>query len=87
MAAILRPEVIKYDIIGRMERFDDDFGSINAALGNTLTPDGDAALQVREAREQLTDHYTGPLRDKVRELYARDFARFRYAKYGGGERK
>ena len=87
MASILRPEVIKYDIIGRMERFDDDFGSINASLGNALIVAGVAAPQVKESRDLLSDHYTRPLRDKVGDIYARDFARFRYAKFAGGERK
>lgn len=87
MAAILRPELIAYNIIGRMEQFDADFNSINTALGNALTPNDVAAPQIKDARDQLTDHYTEPLRDMVRELYARDFARFRYAKFDRGARK
>jgi hypothetical protein len=87
MAAILRPEVIAYDIIGRMERFEEDAGRVNAALGNALILKRAVAPKAGNARDQLADHYTEPLRDKVRALYARDFARFRYAKSAGGERK
>ena len=87
MAAALRPEVITYDIIGRMERFDEDIERINARLGGGLTLGGITASQGDEAGQHLSDHYTETQRDKVRDLYARDFARFRYAKHAKAERK
>ena len=87
MAAALRSEVITYDIIGRMERFDEDFERINARLGGGLTLGGIVAPQGDEAGQHLSDHYTETQRDKVRDLYARDFARFRYAKHAKAERK
>ena len=78
MTSILRPDLVPYDVIGRIESFDTDFQEINRRLGGII-PDAPSATPHRtDAGKKMDDIYTDPLRATVRTIYEADFETFGY---------
>lgn len=78
LARLLRPDLIPYDLIGRLENFEADFAAVSARIGQTPAGDAVAAPHQTGAAERIGDFYTPDLRARVAALYAEDFATFGY---------
>ena len=80
MTSILRPDLVPYDVIGRIETFDADFAEINRRLGGII-PDAPSATPHRtDAAKRVGENFTDTLREAVRAIYASDFDTFGYAR-------
>jgi hypothetical protein len=78
MARLLRPDLIPYDLIGRLERFEEDFATLSARIGTSPAREAVAVPHLTRAADRLAEFYTQDLRDRVAALYAEDFAAFGY---------
>lgn len=78
MARLLRPDLIPYDKIGRLETFEADFASVSARIGVSPAAAVVAVPHQTRAADRLDEFYTPDLRARVAALYAEDFAAFSY---------
>ena len=78
MARLLRPDLIAYDLIGRLETFEADFAVLSARIGQSPAAAVVAVPHLTRAADRLAEFYTPALRDRVATLYAEDFAAFNY---------
>ena len=78
MARLLRPDLIQYDLIGRLETFEADFATLSARIGQSPAAEAVAVPHLTRAADRLAEFYTTGLREKVAALYAEDFAAFSY---------
>lgn len=76
---LLRPDLINYELIGRLETFDEDFAKLNEMLGGILGDAVTATPHKTGATDQMAAHYTPELSQAVAEIYAQDFETFDYA--------
>jgi hypothetical protein len=78
MTSILRPDLVPYDEIGKIETFEEDFQRINLRLGGILPVAASATPHRTDAARKVDEIYTGPLRETVRAIYGADFEAFGY---------
>ena len=78
MARLLRPDLIQYDLIGRLETFEADFAVVSARIGVSPAAEAVAVPHLTRAADRLAEFYTADLRARVAALYAEDFAAFSY---------
>ncbi|MGZ9809366.1 sulfotransferase family protein [Pseudoroseicyclus sp. H15] len=75
---LLRPDLVRYGLIGKIESFDADFAALDARLGGLLGAYEARAPHRTNAAALLAEHYTPEIREKVALLYGEDFRRFGY---------
>jgi hypothetical protein len=67
---------MRYHFIGRLERFDEDFGHVCKTLGVAAVTD--AVRHSTRASEKLASFYGGEEIGLVQTIYADDFTTFGY---------
>lgn len=75
---LLRPDLIKYDLIGKLETFDDSYAELKTLLKDKIDDYRTIAPHKTNAADLLDEHYTPELRAIVADLYAKDFEHFDY---------
>lgn len=75
---ILRPRLINYTLLGRMEQFEQDYDRLNEMMNGILPKLVKRGQHDTGARDQIQEFYTPDLRHKVAEIYDRDFEFFGY---------
>ncbi|SLN69135.1 sulfotransferase family 2 domain-containing protein [Roseisalinus antarcticus] len=78
MQKILRPDLIPYDLIGRLETFDRDLAQVNARLGHRLSENYVFAPLKTGSSTKTDTYYTPEIRKQVEEIYACDLDAFGY---------
>lgn len=75
---LVRPDLIKYDLVGKLETFDDSYAELKVLLKDKIDDYRTIAPHKTNAADILDDHYTPDLRAIVADLYAKDFEYFGY---------
>ncbi len=70
---LLRPDLINYTIIGKIESFEKDYDSLNTLLGGKLTPYKTRAPHKTDAASKTREFYTASSRRIVSDIYSDDF--------------
>lgn len=76
--SILRPDIINYNLIGKMDSFEEDFAKLNAYLGNKLDCSVSKTPHKTGARAQLNEFFTSDIKKRVIDLYQPDFDYFEF---------
>ncbi|KZY38062.1 hypothetical protein A3731_40935 [Roseovarius sp. HI0049] len=75
---ILKPHIINYTLIGKFEQFEQDFERLNSYLDGVLPALVQRAPHKTQAQDRIAHFYTPALKQKVEEIYAKDFEGFGY---------
>ena len=75
---VLRPRLVDYTMLGRMEQFEQDYDRLNEMMNGRLPALVKRGKHETQARDRVESFYTADLRRKVAEIYDRDFELFGY---------
>jgi len=76
--AIVYPDDIEYDFIGRMEEFSSSFNRLAEVCGITSMEIPTVSRNHTGSTEKLLDYYSSTSADKVAQLFEADFEKFGY---------
>ncbi len=77
--ALLRPDLISYHLVGKIETFDKDYAALRELLAFDLGEYETRAPHKTNAHEKIKAYYDKSLSRKVAQIYPLDFERFGYA--------
>lgn len=77
---LLRPDILRYGLIGRIETFDADYAGVRSCLDGKIDAYEDISPHKTGASDKLKDYFTPALTDIVSQVFADDFAHFGYEK-------